>query len=386
MRKHYVVPLEKKPRAKCRVWQLRVDSGRKTPSGAISWKTRKVSGKTWTQANEMCEQWAADLDEGRAVAPVREWTFGQYREHWIGAMRDVGLAPGSTVHLRECALKAAGMHLDRYRLADLTSAHVDAMTAAAMRGETPSGRPASGTYAAKIVESVRLMLDSAVRDGLVAGNVARLARKPAADTAERRPVTMGELSGLSAALDPADWHERAVLVLAETGMRLCELVPMTWGDWDEAAGLLRVPDSKNANGLRYVPVTKTLSEVLSVSRFHLQLELGEDGLSDVGVIADDAGAVRSAHTLRAWWRSNRVRYGLPGVGLHQLRHAMVTNLLASGASLKEAQDIIGDKTGSVVLGVYAHTTAEQRSAAMQALDDERRRVQDLYKIDGSGCS
>ena len=72
--------------------------------------------------------------------------------------------------------------------------------------------------------------------------------------------------------------------------------------------------------------------------------------------------------------------------LHQLRHAMVTNLLASGASLKEAQDIIGDKTGAVVLGVYAHTTAEQRSAAMQALDDERRRVQDLYKIDGSGCS
>ena len=63
----------------------------------------------------------------------------------------------------------------------------------------------------------------------------------------------------------------------------------------------------------------------------------------------------------------------------------MTDLLAIGRSLKEVQDIIGDKSGNVVLGVYAHSSMEQRSDAMRELD-ERRRVQDLYKKDGSQTS
>jgi len=382
MRKHYVVPLEKKDRAKCRKWQLRVDSGRRTPSGATSWKTRKVTGVTWTQAREMCDQWAVDLDEGRAVAPDRNWTFGDYREHWIECMRDIGMAPWSTVHLRECSLRAAGIHLDRYALGEITATHVDAMTAAIMRGETPSGKPASGTYARKVVESVRLMMDSAVKDGSIASNPARDARVPQEDTPEKRCLTMAELVALEEAMDPADWRERVVLILAETGMRLCEVMPMTWDDWDEGAGALRVTDSKNANGLRLVPVTKTLAQALSVARFHLQLELGTGDLSGVPIAADDMGKAKTAHALRGWWGKRRRDFGLDGVGLHQLRHAMVSHLLANGATLKEAQDIIGDRTGSVVLGVYAHTTLEQRASAMDSLDDARR-VQNLYKNEGA---
>lgn len=381
MRKHYVVPLEKKDRSKCRKWQLRVDSGRKTPSGAISWKTKKVVDKTWTQANELCDQWAVDLDEGRAVVVGRKWTFREYRDHWIECLRAAGLKAESTVKLRASCLKVAGMHLDRFVIGEIGTADIDAMTAAIRRGETPSGISVSGTYARKVVESVTQMLEAAVKDGLVARNVARDAFQPKPDTPEKRLVTMAELARLEDAMDPADWRQRVVIILAETGMRQCEVMPpdpMLWGAWDEGAGLIRVSDSKNVNGLRLVPVTRTLSEALTVARFHLQLELGEDDISVYPIACDDMGMTHTENTLQRWWADVRGEYGLEGVGLHQLRHAMVSHLLSNGASLKEVQDIIGDKTGGIVLGVYAHSTLDERAAALDSLDAARR-VQNLYK-------
>ena len=386
MRKHYVVQLDRtKVKSRCREWQLRVDSGKKTAGGSTSWLTRKVDGVTYTQAVRACEEWASDLDEGRAVAPSRKWTFGEYREHWLECCEAEGTVAPGTIGARRTELTAAGMHLDGLMLQDITTSDVNMMTAALRRGESPSGRALSGTYARRVVGAVRLMLDHARKAGVIASNPAEDAFSPRDDTPEKRPVTMRELAGVEAALDPADWHARAVLLLAETGMRQCEVMPpnpMLWSAWDEAGGFLRVGDSKNANGLRLVPVNATLRKVLEVSRFHLQLALDVEDLSGYPILCDDWGEARSYTALYHWWCARRDSFGLPGVGLHRLRHAMVTDLLANGATLREVQDIIGDKTGSVVLGVYAHTTLEQRSEAMRSLD-ERRRVQDLYKDVGA---
>lgn len=385
MRKHYVVPLEKKDRAKCRQWQLRVDSLKKTPSGRISWATQKVVGVTWSQANDMCDQWAAELDEGKAIIPDRKWTFREYREHWLSCCEAEGIIAPGTLKARKTEITAAGFHLDPYLLTDIDTTTVNAMTVALRRGESPSGKALCGTYTRRVVGAVSLMMDHARRAGAIPCNPVDDAFVPRDDTPEKQPVTMRDRSLIEETFDPADWHGRAVILLAETGMRQCEVLPpdpMLWGAWSEDAGLLRVSDSKNENGLRLVPVNETLRQVLAVSKFHLQLALGEDDISGYPILCDDFGEAHSYHALYHWWCARRGSFGLDGVGLHQLRHSMVTDLLDNGASLKAVQDIIGDKTGKVVLGVYAHSTLAQRSDAMRALD-ESRRVQNLYKKDGS---
>lgn len=385
MRKHYVVPLEKKDRAKCRQWQLRVDSLKKTPSGRISWATQKVVGVTWSQANDMCDQWAADLDEGKAIIPDRKWTFREYREHWLSCCEAEGIIAPGTLKARKTEITAAGFHLDPYLLTDIDTATVNMMTVALRRGESPSGKALCGTYARRVVGAVKLMMDHARRAGAISFNPVDDAFVPRDDTPEKRPVTMRDRSLIEETFDPADWHGRAVILLAETGMRQCEVLPpdpMLWCAWSEDSGLLRVSDSKNENGLRLVPVNETLRQVLAISKFHLQLALGEDDISGYPILCDDFGEAHSYHALYHWWCARRGNFGLDGVGLHQLRHSMVTDLLDNGASLKAVQDIIGDKTGKVVLGVYAHSSLAQRSDAMRSLD-ERRRVQNLYKNDGS---
>lgn len=385
MRKHYVVPLEKKDRAKCRQWQLRVDSLKKTPKGNISWATEKVTGVTWTQANDMCDKWAADLDEGRAVIPDRKWTFAQYRDHWLSCCEAEGIVASGTLNARKTEITAAGFHLDPYLLLDIDTSAVNMMTAALRRGESPSGKALCGTYVRRVVGAVRLMMDHARRAGAIPFNPADDAFVPKDDTPEKRPVTMREKSLIEETIDPVDWHGRAVTLFAETGMRQCEVLPpdpMLWGAWDEDAGFIRVKDSKNENGLRLVPVNETLRQALSIAKFHVQLALGEDDISGYPILCDDAGEVHSYLALYHWWCARRGKFGLDGVGLHQMRHSMVTDLLDNGTGLKAVQDIIGDKTGQVVLGVYAHSTLAQRSDAMRSLD-ERRRVQNLYKNDGS---
>lgn len=386
MRKHYVVQLDKtKDRSRCRQWQLRVDSLKKTPKGNTSWLTQKVSGVTWTQANEMCDKWAADLDEGRAVVPNRKWTFAQYREHWLSCCEAEGLVAPGTLKARKTEITAAGYHLDPFLLTDIDTSMVNMMTAALRRGESPSGRALCGTYTRRVVGAVSLMMDHARRAGAIPNNPVIDAFIPQDDTPEKRPVTMSDKSRIEATLDPADWHGRAVILIAETGMRQCEILPpdpMLWGAWDEDAGFLRVKYSKNANGLRLVPVNETLRQALSIAKFHVQLALGEDDVSGYPILCDDMGEARSYLALYHWWCARRGKFGLDGVGLHQLRHSMVTDLLRNGATLKETQEIIGDKSGKLVLGTYAHATLEERAEAMRALD-EARRVQDLYKNGGS---
>lgn len=386
MRKHYVVQLDRtKTPARCREWQLRVDSLKKTKKGNTSWKTRKVTGVTETQANDMCDQWAIELDEGRAVIPDRKWTFRDYRKHWLECCEAEGIIAPGTLKARTTEITAAGFHLDPYLLLDIDTTAIDAMTAALRRGESPSGKALCGTYTRRIVGAVKLMMDHARRAGSIPFNPVDDAFVPKDDTPEKRPITMREKSRIEATLDPADWHGRAVILLAETGMRQCEVLPpkpMLWGAWDEDACLLRVSSSKNSNGLRLVPVNETLRQALSIAKFHIQLALGEDDVSRYPILCDDIGEAHSYHALYHWWCARRDKFGLEGVGLHQLRHSMVSDLLRNGATLKEVQAIIGDKSGAVVINTYAHTTIEERVEAMRSLD-EARRVQNLYKNDGS---
>ena len=376
MRKHYVVQMDRaKAKSRCREWQLRVDSLRKTKSGSTSWLTKKVTGVTYTQAMRECERWAADLDEGRAVAASRRWTFAEYRAHWAEESLATG-ATASTVATRAGQLKTAGRHLDALLLGEVTPTVLGSAYAALRSGDSPSGRPLSGSYVNDIAAAVSTMLAMAVDEGLIASNPAARVKAPPKDTPERREPPMAAIAALIEAMDPTDWHGRFATVLAMTGMRQAEAAALDWGDWDEVAGALRITDSKTPGGLRLVPVTPALAQRLAVAKLHVQLDLDVDDVSRVPMMCDALGARPKCKAFQDWWRRNRGHFGLDGFTPHQLRHAMASQLLRNGATLKEVQDILGDRSGGMVLAVYAHTTLDERSAAMRSLDEAR--VQAVY--------
>ena len=297
MRKHYVVQMDRaKSKARCREWQLRVDSGIRTKSGNTSWLTRKVSGLTYTQAVRECEAWAADLDEGRAVRPT-SWTFRSYREHYRDTQLALGYPDAETVKKKARFLKSAGRHLDGIQIQDITPADVESCLAKLRAGDSPSGKCLSGTTLNGISKAMNAMFNHAEECGIIAANPCRKADRPQCDTEERSALTLVQVSELVAKMDPADRFQRGVVVMAETGARQCAVRLCKWSDWDETAGTLRIPATKREERSRTVPVSRTLAAALSVARFHVQLCLGTEDIGGVWLLCNDAGDQMPQHAL-----------------------------------------------------------------------------------------
>lgn len=370
MRKHYVVQMDRaKSKARCREWQLRVDSGTRTKSGNTSWLTRKVSGLTYTQAMRECEAWAADLDEGRAVRPT-SWTFRSYREHYRDTQLALGYPDAETVKKKARFLKSAGRHLDGIQIQDITPADVESCLAKLRAGDSPSGKCLSGTTLNCISKAMNTMFAHAEECGIIAANPCRKAERPQCDTKEKAALTLAQVSEFVSKMDPADRFQRGVILMAETGARQCAVRLCKWSDWDETAGTLRIPATKREERSRTVPVSRTLAAALSVARFHVQLCLGTEDIGDVWLLCNDAGDQMPQHALGGWWWRNRGKYGMPKFTLHQLRHSMATNLARMGVNIRVTQEILGDKSLDVVARIYTHVDEEQKAAAIRALDIE----------------
>jgi integrase len=61
------------------------------------------------------------------------------------------------------------------------------------------------------------------------------------------------------------------------------------------------------------------------------------------------------------------RAGLPGLGFHDLRRTNATLLVASGASIRDAQELLGHDDPRMLLGVYAKGTAGGKRRAVDRI-------------------
>jgi len=67
------------------------------------------------------------------------------------------------------------------------------------------------------------------------------------------------------------------------------------------------------------------------------------------------------------WAPACRRAGLEGLGFHDLRRTNAAMLMASGASSRDAQELLGHKDPRMLLGVYAQSTSEGKRAAVDRL-------------------
>ncbi len=68
-----------------------------------------------------------------------------------------------------------------------------------------------------------------------------------------------------------------------------------------------------------------------------------------------------------WCVSKKVS-GFENFHFHVLRHTYTTNLLASGAKLKDVQELLGHSAMSTTMDIYAHATRESKRSTVRLLD------------------
>lgn len=165
-----------------------------------------------------------------------------------------------------------------------------------------------------------------------------------------------------------------VVLCLYTGLRIGELLALTWQDIDFQRGLLSVSktcyDGKTESGFGQIvdePKTQSSKRVIPIPKqlLHALKELKRTNKSDY-VISSGGKPI----TVRSYQKSFELllaRLGIPHKGFHSLRHTFATRALECGMDVKTLSEILGHKNAMITLSRYAHSLWDHKTDMMNKL-------------------
>lgn len=239
----------------------------------------------------------------------------------------------------------------------------------------------SKAMAAKVVQTLNSIINEAVRQGLVAHNVAKGVRV-VRSSRERPPITIPTTMELRAMLAAASSDELPFILTAiTTGMRSSELRGLLWQNVDLVKQIIsitqradhwgKIGPPKSAAGLRSIPIPPELAKSL----FDLQATTRQS-ITDLVFPSRRRTSLRHNNVIRRIFIPLQMRAGITKprmtangtpildvdgqpiltgkFGLHALRHAAASNWIASGVDLKRLQAWLGHASVQMTIDRYGH--------------------------------
>ncbi|WP_219577863.1 tyrosine-type recombinase/integrase [Streptomyces griseus] len=366
-------------------------------------KTREEVASQLTEMQEMTRQ--------GIPAASSTMAFGDYLTYWLATIAPERLKPAtlnsyeglSRLYIRPALGKK---RLNRLSPADVRRflAEFKAACLCCLRGadeERPEdkrtccavGRCCKRRPSARTVQYIHAVLRSAlqqaIREELIARNVARIVETPTVEPKEVRPLDAAEVRLLLKTARPhrlyALW-----LLLVSTGLRRGEALGLTWADVDLTAGTLRVRRNvqrirrelifgtpKTMRSVRTISLPKSFVQALTAHRTHQEREQKVAGAKWQQTPGQPAGLVFTTLTgrvtdprslnrmLTILCRDAKVRR----VRVHDLRHTCASLLLAQGVDARTIMETLGHSTITMTLDTYAHVMGSTLRAAAEQMDD-----------------
>lgn len=228
---------------------------------------------------------------------------------------------------------------------------------------------ASPATCARFAASLSGMFRAAVDAGAARENPVRRARLPKAQQFEPHAMTPEDVSRVIANA-PANVRP-ALTLLADTGLRLGELLRLTWPHVADDSSQIVVATSKSGR-TRAVPVPARSRAILDELRKTRVVPLRG---ADVVAAGPRAGKSWSKSRLQRLFRDAARAAGLPvtpdspvGVRIHDIRHAYASALARNGVALSIVANLIGDSV-QVTSSRYArHVPHSAAVLAVQTLE------------------
>lgn len=303
---------------------------------------------------------------GDGVVPDRTTTVAKFVTWWLDTVKAPDLQPSSLRQYRayvEPIVRFLGSH-KLYRLA---RGHVQAMLA-----ELEREGASAATRAAVLGRILKPALGYAVDSEMVPRNVAagvQVAVKYVPKTDDTPEVA--EVKAILQAAEGDRLYPMVFLAL-KYGLRLGELLNLSWTDIDLAAGELTVRRSKTDAGLRTLPL---LPDALKVLKAHRKAQAAER-VQAPGWPAGDAvftgsyygqpGHALSPEQARKAWHAVCERAKVSRRRFHSSRHAAATMMLEDGVELPIISAILGHANVGVTSTVYARVRKDLLRKGLRA--------------------
>jgi len=351
-------------------WEARVTTGRDPGTGKQV--QRSFTGKTQKEVREKMQAAAVAINDQTYQEPTK-LTVGQWLDSWHKEY--LGGVKASTAYIYGNNIKHhIKPSLGAIRLADLRPHHVQHF----VNGLT--GLSASSVRLAYKV--LHMALEKAVSLEYIPKNPAARCELPKAEAPEISPLTDEQASALLAAAKGRD-IEHLVTVALFTGLRLSELLGLTWSAVDFEKGTINVnkqlarteyrgespfisPKNGKARIITAAPSVLTALKAQRRKQAELQLSVGElwSNIHNL-VFSNELGAPFEHRRADSSFSAILTAAGLKGVRFHDLRHTYAVNAIRAGDDIKTIQGNLGHASAAFTLDRYGHFTErmKQDSAA-----------------------
>jgi len=237
-----------------------------------------------------------------------------------------------------------------------------------------SGRKdGNGGLAPKSIRHFRNILNQAlkagVRNGLIKTNPCDGLILPQVERYDYKFYNAEQLQSLCDTLKSEPLYP-LIRIASVYGMRRSELLGLKWDCIDFGGNMLTVrhtvvqsktvvrkDKTKNSTSYRSFPLTPDICELLQTLRTtesKNRILFGNTYTENQYIFKWDDGRPYAPEYVTAKFRKLLVKYDLPHIRFHELRHSCASLLIAQGFSLKDVQEWLGHANIQMTANVYSH--------------------------------
>ena len=316
-----------------------------------------------TNPEPTLEEWSRIWFESFCTASVKEYTRNSYQNYFdryilpnLGGMKIIDI---STVSCQQFLMK---MYIS---------------------GRTRNVEKKGNGLSAKTVKDIKIALQTCLQkaedEGLIDTNPCRKVQLPKDAPKEMQTLKANELGAFLRETKDSGCYEFYILEIT-TGLRLGEILALTWDDLDiknktisvnkqvqRIGSELKITTPKTASSIRTVALCDECFNQLILLRSRQRLDTKLIFPSPItGGLRDPSSVTRKLHRMQK-------RAGVPQIRFHDLRHSFATLSLEQGMDIKTVSHMLGHTDAGFTMNTYMHVTDNMQQTvanAMQSLITE----------------
>ena len=316
-----------------------------------------------TNPEPTLEEWSRIWFESFCTASVKEYTRNSYQNYFdryilpnLGGMKIKDI---STVSCQQFLMKM--------------------YTSGRTRNVEKKGKGLSAKTVKDIKIALQTCLQKAEDEGLIESNPCRKVQLPKEAPKEMQTLKANELGAFLQETKDSGCYEFYILEIT-TGLRLGEILALTWDDLDiknktisvnkqvqRIGSELKITTPKTASSIRTVALCDECFNQLILLRSRQRLDTKLIFPSPItGGLRDPSSVTRKLHRMQK-------RAEIPQIRFHDLRHSFATLSLEQGMDIKTVSHMLGHTDAGFTMNTYMHVTDNMQQTvanAMQSLITE----------------
>ncbi|MFT4107869.1 MAG: site-specific integrase [Lacrimispora sp.] len=345
-------------------------------------KRKAFYGKTRKEVQEKLTAALNDINTDNYIDPSK-MTLEQWLTTWMRDYRAQYVKPETYVNNESCIRKHIIPVLGKVALKDIRRD----MTQKIITDMVAEGYGHSRISDVYLV--LHMALNVAVDNGLIAKSPAERLKLPPKKKQEARVLTVEEQEKVIEKLRESTSGDYLELILY-TGMRIGEILALTWDDIDFEEKILSVnkslskwiilPDGsrklqkgfgtpKSKSGFRKIPLIPEAIVLLKNAEEKQKQKLMVSGFENINNLVFCSARGRFIDRSDAYGVLKHAceKAKILGVHPHTLRHSFATRGLEQGIPLKIMQEILGHSTISMTADIYTHVLPDAKTDSMMKL-------------------